>query len=579
MSTDTQTALVDWVERTPEAQALERCAALLRVMAEARGLPLDTSAPELLVLDVGMVVPDGLEMTPWVLGRLHEVGLGAAHRHTMGVHYTPVDTALRLARVAVGTRIDPKVCDPSVGGGAFLLAAAEALEDSGHVRTHIVENLLWGIDIDPEAVLVARAALALWAASTAWPSADPNIVEGDALSGRIFGNSDFNDFDVVVGNPPFQNQLQATTTRTTAELAQLRSRFGIEAGPYMDTAAWFLAAGVRMARPGATVLLVQPESSLVADSAGPVRAHISQAGHLRGLWTADAGLFDAQVRVCAPVISVEERGDDMIERWHGAAVTALGPEHDPGPASWSPLLASVRGVPAVDVAGDPLSTVAGATAGFRDEFYGLADHTGESASSRPDAPLVTVGMIDPLRNRWGTRAFRYAGEHRLRPSIDLQALEADNPKLAGWVRERRHPKVLVATQTKVVEVAVDADGAVVPCTPVIAVSAPVEMLWHIAAALSSPPVSAVALQRVAGAALSSETIKLSARQVLELPLPTDREDWDLGADLARRAAEATTADEWATNLLAMGERMCSAYEVSNGSELFAWWRSRLPDWR
>ena len=52
------------------------------------------------------------------------------------------------------------------------------------------------------------------------------------------------------------------------------------------------------------------------------------------------------------------------------------------------------------------------------------------------------------------------------PAVDPSKVE---PAIAGWIAERLVPKVLVASQTKVIEAIVDADGVMIPCTPVVTV--------------------------------------------------------------------------------------------------------------
>jgi hypothetical protein len=126
-----------------------------------------------------------------------------------------------------------------------------------------------------------------------------------------------------------------------------------------------------------------------------------------------------------------------------------------------------------------------------------------------------------------------------------------------------HPKVLVATQTKVVEAAVDRDGTWLPSTPVIAVHAAPEDLWRIGAALLAPPVTAWALDHYGGTALAHDAVKLAASQVLEVPLPSDEGAWDEAARLLESGAPVA----------AVGAAMNDAYGASD--ELFAWWSSRL----
>jgi hypothetical protein len=110
--------------------------------------------------------------------------------------------------------------------------------------------------------------------------------------------------------------------------------------------------------------------------------------------------------------------------------------------------------------------------------------------------------------------------------------------------------------------------------PTVALTCAPERLWHAAAVLLAPPVSAWALGRHAGAALSADAIKLSARQVLGIPLPSDDRAWDEGA--ACLAALVGTPDPAGHRgaLAAFGAVMNRAYGA--GPEVLAWWIDRLP---
>ena len=110
----------------------------------------------------------------------------------------------------------------------------------------------------------------------------------------------------------------------------------------------------------------------------------------------------------------------------------------------------------------------------------------------------------------------------LRPGVDLASLGRGDPKLARWVAARRVPKVLLATQTAVLEAAADPAGAWVPSVPVISVEPRPGSrtdVWTLAAVLGSPVASAWAASTYLGAGLGSTAIKLAASQVLTLPWP------------------------------------------------------------
>ena len=101
-----------------------------------------------------------------------------------------------------------------------------------------------------------------------------------------------------------------------------------------------------------------------------------------------------------------------------------------------------------------------------------------------------------------------------------------------------------------------------------------------AAVLAAPAVSAWALARYRGSALSRDAIKLAATQVRELPLPGDAGAWADGAAAARRAQERADAGDaagWREALVDLGAAMTAAYR--SGPEVRQWWAGRLPPWR
>jgi len=159
-------------------------------------------------------------------------------RKRLGTHYTPdavVDYIVNRVLRPVSDHPDGlqsiRVLDPACGSGLFLLKAYEILAhywqtanggfDKKDAR-QILENCLFGIDIDERAVSATKAHLLQKASLGESDSAflDKNIVVGDALSfahpstliamhnytthepspGAIFSK---HSFDCVIGNPPY----------------------------------------------------------------------------------------------------------------------------------------------------------------------------------------------------------------------------------------------------------------------------------------------------------------------------------------------------------------------------------------
>ena len=448
-------------------------------------------------------LPDG--SGPELLGALHESLLGRPARRARGAFYTPSDVAARLVGWAVEGLDRPVVLDPACGGGAFLLEAARHTDR------------LIAIDIDPLAVAVTEAAVLLATGTR------PQVHVRDALLDA------WPAADVVVGNPPFLGQLRVDTARTPARAEALG------AAGYVDDAALFLLAAARHAP---RVALLQPESIVSVAAAAAIRAELGP--RVERIWVPDRPLFDASVRVVGIVLRDGARGV----------------------ASWSSVLADARGIPPVSLVGHgTLGDGAEVTAGFRDEYYGLAELVAEAGPGA--APLITSGLIDPGTCRWGRAPARYGRRTWEAPAVDLAGLSAS--PLAAWGQRQLVPKVLVATQTRVIEAVADELGEWLPCTPVLTVIPRSLDLWHVLAALLAPAASAWALRTAGGAALSADAVKLSATQLRALPLPAPGADWDAAADAVRRG-----------DLRAAGAATCRAHGLDDGDALLDWWAARLP---
>jgi hypothetical protein len=152
--------------------------------------------------------------------------------------------------------------------------------------------------------------------------------------------------------------------------------------------------------------------------------------------------------------------------------------------------------------------------------------------------------------------------------VDVASLAAQEPAVAAWVERLQRPKVLVASQTRVVEAVVDRGGRWIPGVPVVAVVPhdPGE-LDRLAAALCAPPVAAWVAARATGTGLSAGSVRVSSSLLLDLPLPADADAWDAAAhDLA------------AGDLAAFGESATRMYDVpaADARAVVAWWHAQRP---
>ena len=381
-----------------------------------------------------------------------------SQRKLLGAWYTPpqlVDAVVSEVRRGFTPRT---VLDPACGDGRFLAPF------TGNAT-------VTGIDIDP---------------ATSW-------THGDSLS-VDWGQQQF---DAVVGNPPFLNQLATSTSRGG------RSKYG--GGPYADSAAEFLSLAVRLARPGGRVALVLPLSMLSTRDVKAIRDDVSRRAALQWMWWSPTLMFDASVRVWAGVWEVGGM--------QGEVRRAYGPNFEarpniPMPAQWAGLIADTVEAPHD---GPVLGDIAAFTADFRDQYYGLVGAVSDSVEG---APLITSGLIEPNECWWGRRNVRFAKQTFTAPRVDVPSL---SPALQRWADQRLVPKILIANQTRRIEAIIDRDGSWLPSVPVITCTT--DRLDDVASVLHTDAATEWVRYHAAGSGLSATSVRLTARLLASIPLP------------------------------------------------------------
>ena len=523
----------------------------------------------------------------------------ATLRKEQGSHYTPPAlVGWILDRAMDGRDVPAAALDPACGAGNFLVAVAERMIARGVGAAEALRERIFGIDIDATAVELCRARLAaLLPADTPQSERDAvvralgaNIVVGDALARSIEDLTGRAAFGLIVGNPPFLNQLEVATSASRERAARVRERSRGAVTGYADLSAAFLFEACGHLAPGGTVGFVMPQSFLAAADARSMRGWLAANTQVRDLWTADERLFeDAGVRVCAVVAEAGQRftselDGGRVERAFGAAFAPLAPvaracvsAEEP----WAALFSDARGVPALSIpATATIGAIAAVTADFRDQFYGLrgAIVDARDADEARFPRLVSTRHVDLAHCAWGEVPARILFERHAAPRADRATLERD-AAMAAWIRARLVPKVLVATQTRVMEAVVDEEGAWLPVVPLLTATlreGSAVDLWMLAAAIASPVVTAEASRVSYGAALSAGAIKLSATQLLAMPLPRDEGGWRESAHLFRAASQARDATARERLLRDFAEVSCRAHALGGAAEaeVLRFWSGR-----
>ena len=408
-----------------------------------------------------------------------------SRRKRLGAWYTPsglvdaVVAALDVPTVVAAAGRRPlRVLDPACGDGRFLFAVRDEVARLG-ARSELV-----GVDLDPAAPVFSRD-------GGTWTCADARAL---AWHGE--------QFDVVVGNPPFLGQLAAATTRGG------RSHLG--GGPYADVAAEFLALAVSLLRPGGRLGLVLPQSLLAARDAGAIRADVDRRAALRWAWWSTAPVFDAAVHTWAAVWEVAG-APGPVRRQVGPAFAPAAPLAEaPAARSWSAVI--VDGECPEPEPGTPrLGSIASFAVDFRDTYYGLV---GAVADDADGPPLITSGLIEPEACLWGSRPVRFAKATYAAPRVAIDRLPA---ALRRWAARRLVPKILIANQTRTIEAVHDPHGAWLPSVPVLTCTTAEPR--RVLDVLASEAATRWVRHHAAGSGLGAHSVRLTPALLASIPLP------------------------------------------------------------
>jgi hypothetical protein len=272
-------------------------------------------------------------------------------------------------------------------------------------------------------------------------------------------------------------------------------------------------------------------------------------------------LFDADVVVCA--MGLERHTDDPST---GEPAGHEGADQRAAP-TWADLVTRTLELPHwVDLSRNgTIADRAGLNANFRDEYYGLVPAVSDDGDG---PPLITSGLIDPGVCLWGSRPVRFAKRRFEAPRVDLGRLD---DKMQRWAQRKLVPKVLVATQTRIVEAVADPGGRWLPGVPVTTVTphrvtsdavtsdaVTPDAVSAIAAVLTSPVASLHVWSRAAGTGMSASSVRISPALIGSIPWPT--------GDLSAATAALGHGD-----LLGCGRAVTAAFGIEADHPMIEWW--------
>lgn len=261
--------------------------------------------------------PGARTVPPELPGQLYERHLAAGPdggRKAAGVYYTPAPVVGHIVSSTLGPLTAGKapgaglrVVDPACGAGSFLLAAHDYLANwygaAGADRSRLVTDHLFGVDLDPHAVAVAK--LSLWlrlladgCPLAALPCLDRNIQCGNALTmdwaeafpGRGPGLAP--GFDAVIGNPPYVSHGLRDTGKLSQQAKEYyRTRFAHAAEYKISLYPLFIQLGVELLRESGVCSYIVPDSFLLGRFSARLRRYLLDTCRVDRLTLLQAKVF------------------------------------------------------------------------------------------------------------------------------------------------------------------------------------------------------------------------------------------------------------------------------------------------
>ncbi len=386
-----------------------------------------------------------------------------------------------------------RIVDPACGSGAFLIAAYDFLLSEGELvnaeisnlvagqqelfrwDTHILQNNLFGVDINSESIEITKLSLWLKTANPREPLTylDDNIRVGnsvidnaehapnDALNWQTIGDGEF---DVVVANPPYVSMLELSRHVTPETKRYWKSRFVAATGAY-DLFVLFMELSIEITREGGYIALITPNKYLAAPYGVGIRTLIRGRTHLCNVLdlTRDGVFQDPSVY---PIVSILHRTENTDEPTSYSVrdtetgrvevkreLPALG--LDALPDQMFSLIMSEYSDELTNVLQhcsrltDIAEVNATSTAGEADM---LSDNIGENTEG--GTILINTGTIDRYIQNWGISTLRAKGSTYTYPTINLGDVELS----AHRRRIYAAPKLIFAKMALRPEVSLDHDG-------------------------------------------------------------------------------------------------------------------------
>ncbi|MDA9216063.1 BREX-1 system adenine-specific DNA-methyltransferase PglX [Flavobacteriaceae bacterium] len=444
------------------------------------------------------------------------------------------------------------ICDPACGSGAFLNEVLNFLiTEHGYidelqaklfgdamvlsdVENSILENNLFGVDINEESVEIAK--LSLWL-RTAQPNRKLNNLNNNIKCGNslidditVAGDKAFNwenefpqvfakgGFDVVIGNPPYVDS-ESMTKSYPNERNFISKNYESASGNW-DLFIPFIERGIQILKNGNYLSFIIPNKVLTANYGTALRNLINKSYSIEEIYDLSKdNVFSVDVYPVILFISKTPQSSivkiSKIEE--GKAETfEINFKHEENWALYQNLNYKLYAkIIANNNTFDNNKTFSLYSAATVSEAYEIKEFIEDKDTTTINQlKLINSGTIDPYLSLWGFKPITYIKERYSNPIINIQ-----NIKDKEWTKK---PKIAIAGMALRIEAFLDIEGAYLPLKSTTVITANTkENLKYICAILNSKLLSF--LFRIANSAntMAGGYLNVNKTNLNDLPIIYD----------------------------------------------------------
>ena len=147
---------------------------------------------------IALLVDEAISSDTFI-GQIYEALLSTEDKKALGQVYTPAAIIEEMIGEAIkdkGVNLNSKILDPSCGSGYFLIALTQYLKKHlDYSLKEIIEEMIYGVDINPVAVYLTKASLALLT--------EEILDLSHIVCQNFLAEDNTLRFDFIIGNPPY----------------------------------------------------------------------------------------------------------------------------------------------------------------------------------------------------------------------------------------------------------------------------------------------------------------------------------------------------------------------------------------